>query len=62
MPPSLAKTPYPGIHEKAAALLQSVVWNPRPTYGNKRLGLAAVIGSYGVNGVPTRPGQRRRLR
>lgn len=41
---------YPGIHEKAAALLQSVVSNHALIDGNKRLALAAVIVFYGVNG------------
>ena len=41
---------YPSIHEKAAALLQSVVSNHALIDGNKRLGLAAVIVFYGVNG------------
>ena len=41
---------YPTIHEKAAALLQSVVSNHALIDGNKRLGLAAVIVFYGVNG------------
>lgn len=41
---------YPTIHERAAALLQSVVSNHAMIDGNKRLGLAAVIAFYGVNG------------
>ncbi len=41
---------YPTIHQKAAALLQSVVSNHALIDGNKRLGLAAVIVFYGVNG------------
>ena len=41
---------YPTIHDKAAALLQSVVSNHALIDGNKRLGLAAVIVFYGVNG------------
>ncbi len=41
---------YPHIHQKAAALLQSVVSNHALVDGNKRLGLAAVIVFYGVNG------------
>jgi len=41
---------YPTIHQKAAALLQSVVSNHALVDGNKRLGLAAVIVFYGVNG------------
>lgn len=41
---------YPTIHEKAAALLHSIVRNHALIDGNKRLGLAAVIAFYGVNG------------
>ncbi len=41
---------YPTLDAKAAALLQSVVGNHALVDGNKRLGLAAVIAFYGVNG------------
>lgn len=41
---------YPSIHEKAAALLHSIVRNHALVDGNKRLGLAAVIGFLGMNG------------
>ena len=41
---------YATIHEKAAALLHSVVRNHALVDGNKRLGLAAVIAFYGLNG------------
>lgn len=41
---------YPTLHEKAAALLHSIVSNHALVDGNKRLGLAAVIAFYGVNG------------
>jgi death-on-curing protein len=41
---------YVSIHEKAAALLHSVVRNHALVDGNKRLGLAAVIATYGLNG------------
>lgn len=41
---------YPSPHDKAAALLQSVVGNHALVDGNKRLGLAAVIAFLGVNG------------
>lgn len=41
---------YPTIHEKAAALLHSTVSNHALVDGNKRLGLAAVIVFYGING------------
>ena len=42
---------YPSVHHKAAALLHSVVRGHALVDGNKRLGLAAVIGFYGMNGV-----------
>jgi death on curing protein len=41
---------YRDVHEKAAALPQSVVSNHALVDGNKRLGLAAVIAFYGLNG------------
>lgn len=41
---------YPTLHEKAAALLQSVVGNHALVDGNKRLGLAATIAFLGING------------
>lgn len=41
---------YPGLHEKAAALLHSIVRNHALVDGNKRLGLAAIIAFYGMNG------------
>lgn len=41
---------YVTIHEKAAALLHSVARNHALVDGNKRLGLAAVIATYGLNG------------
>lgn len=41
---------YPGIHEKAAALLDSLVRNHALIDGNKRLGLAATIVFLGMNG------------
>jgi len=41
---------YGTVHEKAAALLHSVVRNHALVDGNKRLGLAAVIAFYGLNG------------
>lgn len=41
---------YRDVHEKAAALLQSVVGNHALVDGNKRLGLAAAIAFYGLNG------------
>lgn len=41
---------YVTLHEKAAALLHSIVRNHALVDGNKRLGLAAVIAFYGLNG------------
>src|ERR1700736_356805 len=41
---------YPGIHEKAAALLDSLVNNHALVDGNKRLGWVAVRLFYGFNG------------
>ena len=41
---------YPSIHDKAAALLHSIVRNHALVDGNKRLGLAATIAFYGMNG------------
>jgi death-on-curing protein len=42
---------YPTIHEKAAALLQSLARNHALIDGNKRLALAATLAFYGMNGV-----------
>jgi death-on-curing protein len=41
---------YPTLHEKAAALLHSIVRNHALVDGNKRLGLAGLVAFYGVNG------------
>jgi death on curing protein len=41
---------YPLVHAKAAALLHSIARNHALVDGNKRLGLAAVIAFYGLNG------------
>lgn len=41
---------YPGLDEKAAALLHSLARNHALVDGNKRLALAGVIAFYGVNG------------
>jgi len=46
-----AKDAYPGIHEKAAALLHSLARNHALVDGNKRLALAATLAFYGVNGM-----------
>ncbi len=42
---------YPGIHEKAAALLHSLARNHALVDGNKRLALAATLAFYGMNGL-----------
>jgi death on curing protein len=47
---ALGQDAYPGIHEKAAALLHSLARNHALVDGNKRLSLAATIAFYGVNG------------
>lgn len=41
---------YPGLDEKAAALLHSLARNHALVDGNKRLSLAATIAFYGLNG------------
>jgi death-on-curing protein len=41
---------YPTLHDKAAALLHAIVRNHALVDGNKRLGLAAVLAFYGLNG------------
>ena len=47
---ALGKDAYSSVHDKAAALLHSTVRNHALVDGNKRLGLAAVIAFYGMNG------------
>jgi death-on-curing protein len=47
---ALGTDAYVTIHEKAAALLHSVVRNHALVDGDKRLGLGAVIAFYGLNG------------
>ncbi|RSM69706.1 type II toxin-antitoxin system death-on-curing family toxin [Amycolatopsis sp. WAC 01375] len=42
---------YPGLHEKAAVLLESLVRNHPLVDGNKRLGWMAVFVFYGLNGA-----------
>ncbi len=42
---------YSTIHEKAAALLDSVARNRALVDGDKRLALAAAIAFYGINGM-----------
>ena len=41
---------YASVHDKAAALLHSIVCNHALVDGNKRLGLAAAIAFLGING------------
>jgi death-on-curing protein len=41
---------YPSVHLQAAALVHSVVRNHALIDGNKRLGLAALLAFYGLNG------------
>ncbi|QXT62930.1 type II toxin-antitoxin system death-on-curing family toxin [Tessaracoccus palaemonis] len=47
----LGEDAYPGIHEKAAVLLESLVRNHPLVDGNKRLGWLATVVFYGLNGV-----------
>jgi death-on-curing protein len=42
---------YPSIHEKAAALMQSLTRNHAPIDGNKRLGWLGTVVFYGLNGL-----------
>jgi death on curing protein len=41
---------YPTVHLKAAALMESLVGNHPLVDGNKRLGFAATVVFYGLNG------------
>ena len=43
---------YPDLHEKAAALLQSLVGNHPLVDGNKRLGFACATVFLAINGSP----------
>ncbi len=43
---------YPGIDDKAAVLLESLVRNHALLDGNKRLGWLATVVFYGLNGIP----------
>ena len=45
---------YPTLHEKAAALLQSMVDNHPLIDGNKRLGFVSMLAFYGANGLQLR--------
>lgn len=42
---------YPGLDDKAAVLLESLVRNHPLVDGNKRIGWLAVVVFYGLNGV-----------
>ena len=42
---------YPTVHEKAAALLQSLTRNHALIDGNKRLGWLSTVVFYGLNGL-----------
>jgi death on curing protein len=46
---------YPTAHEKAGALLEAVVRNHALVDGNKRLGWAAVVVFYDLNGLDLEP-------
>jgi death-on-curing protein len=46
---------YPSIHEKAAALLDAVVRHHALVDGNKRLGWAATVVFYDLNGLDLDP-------
>lgn len=41
---------YPGLHEKAAAVLHSIARNHPLVDGNKRLAFTATVAFYGLNG------------
>ncbi|MFD8494465.1 type II toxin-antitoxin system death-on-curing family toxin [Amycolatopsis sp. NPDC059657] len=47
----LGQDAYPGIHEKAAVLLESVVRNHPLIDGNKRLSWMSAFVFYGLNGL-----------
>lgn len=47
---AFGKDAYPSLDTKAAALLHSLTRNHALIDGNKRLGLAATIAFYGLNG------------
>lgn len=42
---------YPGVHEKAAVLLESLARNHALVDGNKRLSWLATVVFYGLNGI-----------
>lgn len=46
---------YPGVWEKAAALMHSIVGNHPFVDGNKRTGLTAALAFLDLNGVSTEP-------
>ena len=45
---------YPTVHDKAAALLQSMVNNHPLVDGNRRLGFVSMLAFYGANGLQLR--------
>ena len=45
---------YPTVHDKAAALLQSILNNHPLVDGNKRLGFVSLLVFYGANGLQLR--------
>lgn len=47
----LGKDAYPGIDEKAAVLLESLVRNQALVDGNKRIGWLAIVVFYGLNSI-----------
>ena len=51
---AFGKDAYGDIHEKAAALVQSIARNHALVDGNKRLALASVLAFYGMNGFQAR--------
>jgi death-on-curing protein len=53
---------YPAIHEKAAALLDSLVNNHALVDGNKRLGWVAVRLFYGFNGYSVSASEDEKVR
>jgi death on curing protein len=50
---------YPSFHEKAAALLHSLVKNHPFVDGNKRMAFATVVAFAALNGFTTRPEDKR---
>lgn len=50
-PSACGEGAYPSLHQRAAALLHSLVRGHALVDGNKPLGLSSVIAFYGMNGV-----------